>query len=93
MALMTCATMAALSARWVAPAVAESGGSGQPPVLHTPGDRQRAACNTASAPLLARAVFLTGAYDVSTFGFAPDGFSDQVSHSPGARFWIPTHNQ
>src|SRR5205085_5693497 len=33
----------------------------------------------------------TGAYDVSTFHTNPDGtFTDQVTHSPGARFWIPT---
>lgn len=42
---------------------------------------------------LTREAFLTGAYDVSTFGFALGGFSDQISHSPGARFWIPTHDQ
>jgi formylglycine-generating enzyme required for sulfatase activity len=42
---------------------------------------------------MTREAFLTGAYDVSTFGFALGGFSDQISHSPGARFWIPTHDQ
>ncbi len=32
-----------------------------------------------------------GAYDVSTFGFNPKGgFSDQLTHSPDAQFWIPT---
>lgn len=34
---------------------------------------------------------LSGAYDVSTFGTNPDGtFTDQLTHSPGAKFWIPT---
>jgi len=40
------------------------------------------------------AAFESGAYDTSTFGFDPRGtgigFTDQVAHSPGARFWIPT---
>ncbi len=32
-----------------------------------------------------------GAYDASTFTDNPDGtFNDQVAHSPGARFWIPS---
>lgn len=32
-----------------------------------------------------------GAYDVSTFGPNPNGgYSDQLTHSPGAQFWIPT---
>lgn len=32
-----------------------------------------------------------GAYDTSTFGRNPDGsFTDQLTHSPGAHFWIPT---
>jgi sulfatase modifying factor 1 len=32
-----------------------------------------------------------GAYDVSTFGLNPKGgYSDQLTHSPGAQFWIPT---
>lgn len=32
-----------------------------------------------------------GAYDVSTFGFNPNhSFTDQVTHNPGAQFWIPT---
>lgn len=34
---------------------------------------------------------LSGAYDVSTFGTNPDGtFTDQLTRSPGARFWIPS---
>ena len=34
---------------------------------------------------------MSGAYDVSTFGRNPDGtFNDQLTHSPDARFWIPT---
>jgi hypothetical protein len=36
----------------------------------------------------------SGAYDTSTFGSGlPDGsggFTDQTTHSPGARFWIPS---
>jgi formylglycine-generating enzyme required for sulfatase activity len=42
---------------------------------------------------LSRDAFMSGAYDVSTFGFAQGGFSDQVAHTPGARFFIPTQNQ
>lgn len=38
-----------------------------------------------------RAAFMSGAYDVSTFGFTPEGvFTDQAAHSPGARYWVPT---
>ena len=38
-----------------------------------------------------RTSFLTGAYDVSTFGTNPDQtFTDQTTHSPGATYWIPT---
>ncbi len=34
---------------------------------------------------------MSGAYDVSTFGENEDGgFTDQATHSPDARFWIPT---
>ncbi|MCU0688615.1 MAG: formylglycine-generating enzyme family protein [Phycisphaerales bacterium] len=34
---------------------------------------------------------LSGAYDVSTFGTNPDGtFTDQLTRSPGARFWLPS---
>src|SRR5206468_51772 len=34
---------------------------------------------------------LSGAYDVSTFnGFPGQPYSDQLYHSPGAKFWIPT---
>lgn len=41
---------------------------------------------------LDRAAFMSGAYDVSTFGATPDGvITDQAEHSPGARYWIPTH--
>jgi len=33
----------------------------------------------------------SGAYDTSTFGELPDGtLTDQVTHSPDAKFWIPT---
>lgn len=38
-----------------------------------------------------RAAFLSGAYDVSTFGANSEGvFTDQPAHSEGARYWIPT---
>lgn len=37
---------------------------------------------------------LSGAYDAVTFTQNPDGsFNDQVTHEPGARFWIPTQNE
>lgn len=40
---------------------------------------------------LDRVAFMSGAYDVSTFGFTPEGvFTDQAAHSPGARYWVPT---
>ncbi|HVZ93241.1 MAG TPA: SUMF1/EgtB/PvdO family nonheme iron enzyme [Phycisphaerales bacterium] len=38
--------------------------------------------------------FQAGAYDTSTFGDNPDGtFTDQLTHSPNARYWIPTDNE
>jgi formylglycine-generating enzyme required for sulfatase activity len=40
-----------------------------------------------------RAAFLSGAYDVSTFGYTDLSnrtFTDQAARSPGARFFIPT---
>lgn len=38
--------------------------------------------------------FESGAYDTSTFTYNPDGSSNyQEAHSPGARFWIPTHDE
>jgi formylglycine-generating enzyme required for sulfatase activity len=41
-----------------------------------------------------RAAFLSGAYDVSTFGFTPGGrFLDQLTRSPGARYWIPSWDE
>lgn len=33
--------------------------------------------------------FLSGAYDVSTFNSGPP-FTDQTTHSPGAKYWIPS---
>lgn len=44
---------------------------------------------------LERSAFLSGAYDVSTFGYVtlPNGvlaFTDQTERSPGARYFIPT---
>ncbi len=38
--------------------------------------------------------FETGAYDVATFTQNPDGsFNDQLAHSPGAMFWLPTRDE
>jgi len=44
-------------------------------------------CNNKSAD---RSAFLSGAYDVSTFGYSGNAFTDQPAHTPGARYWIPT---
>ncbi|MFA6043671.1 MAG: SUMF1/EgtB/PvdO family nonheme iron enzyme [Phycisphaerales bacterium] len=42
-----------------------------------------------------RSAFLSGAYDVSTFGYLNNGslFTDQLTHSPGAQYWIPTTDE
>jgi hypothetical protein len=41
-----------------------------------------------------REAFLSGAYDVSTFGPAtPFGFSDQRERSPGAKYFIPSWDE
>jgi len=41
-----------------------------------------------------RSAFLSGIYDVSTFGFTPGGrFLDQLTRSPGAKFWIPSGDE
>ncbi len=39
-----------------------------------------------------REAFLNGAYDVGTFGYQNGGslFTDQLTRSPGARYWIPS---
>ena len=37
-----------------------------------------------------RAAFMNGAYDVNTFGLIGNQFTDQLTHNPGAQFWIPT---
>ena len=34
--------------------------------------------------------FLNGAYDVSTYGGSGRVFTDQTTHNPDAKFWIPT---
>lgn len=40
---------------------------------------------------MTREAFESGAYDTTTFGTRADGsFSDQVTRSPGARYWIPS---
>lgn len=40
-----------------------------------------------------REAFLNGAYDVSTFGYQGTVFTDQLTHSPGARYWVPTWDE
>lgn len=42
-----------------------------------------------------RAAFLNGAYDVSTFGYQGSSgiFTDQLTHNPGAQYWIPTWDE
>jgi hypothetical protein len=40
-----------------------------------------------------REAFLDGAYDVSTFGYTGTVFTDQWTHHPGARYWIPTWDE
>jgi sulfatase modifying factor 1 len=44
---------------------------------------------------LDRSAFLSGAYDVSTFGWEPNGngFTDQITRSPGAQYWIPSQSE
>lgn len=46
-------------------------------------------CNDKSTD---RAAFMSGAYDVGTFGYlgASSIFTDQLTHNSGARYWIPT---
>lgn len=41
----------------------------------------------------AREAFLDGAYDVSTFGYTGTVFTDQQTHHPNARYWIPTWDE
>lgn len=40
-----------------------------------------------------RSAFLNGAYDVGTFGYVGNIFTDQREHNPGARYWIPTWDE
>jgi len=41
-----------------------------------------------------RTAFMSGAYAVSTFGEdGQGGFTDQLTHSPGATYWIPTRDE
>jgi formylglycine-generating enzyme required for sulfatase activity len=40
-----------------------------------------------------RAAFLSGAYNVSTFGGQGGGFLDQLTRSPGAQYWIPSTDE
>jgi formylglycine-generating enzyme required for sulfatase activity len=37
-----------------------------------------------------RGAFLSGAYDASTFAYSGSFFTDQLTRSPGARYWIPS---
>lgn len=38
--------------------------------------------------------FMSGAYDISTFGIGDDGrFTDQPTRSPGAKYWIPNADE
>lgn len=37
-----------------------------------------------------RDALMNGAYDVSTFGYTGNQYTDQLAHNPNARFWIPT---
>ena len=46
-------------------------------------------CNDKSTD---RSAFLNGAYDVGTFS-GTDRFTDQLTHNPGARYWIPTWDE
>jgi len=41
----------------------------------------------------AREAFLSGAYDVSTFGYNGNIFTDQLARSPGATYFIPTWDE
>lgn len=34
-----------------------------------------------------------GAYDISTFGYVGNTFTDQVAHNPDAKYWIPTSDE
>ncbi len=47
-------------------------------------------CNDKSTD---RSAFLSGAYDVSTFGSIGGVFTDQATRSPGARYFIPTWDE
>jgi formylglycine-generating enzyme required for sulfatase activity len=47
-------------------------------------------CNDKST---ARSAFMNGAYDATTFGTSPTGFTDQITHNPGARYYIPTWDE
>ncbi len=49
-------------------------------------------CNNKSTD---RAAFMNGAYDASTFGYQGSSgiFTDQLTHNPGAQYWIPTWDE
>jgi formylglycine-generating enzyme required for sulfatase activity len=44
-------------------------------------------------PNAPRTDFLSGAYDVSTFGYNGSIFTDQLAHTPGSQYWIPTWDE
>jgi hypothetical protein len=44
-------------------------------------------------PSAPRSDFLSGAYDVSTFGYNGNIFTDQAAHTPGAAYYIPSWDE
>ena len=40
-----------------------------------------------------RSAFMNGAYDATTFGYSGTVFTDQLTHNPGAQYWIPTWDE
>ncbi len=73
-----------------------TGGSANP-MLPTGGITWRTAavyCNwLTNNKSLDRSAFMNGAYDVSTFGYVGQTFTDQFTHNPGATYWIPTWDE
>ncbi len=80
---------------WVRPP--EVGGNAAYPMMPTGGITWRTAAiftnwlNNSKDNHLAS--FMNGAYDVGTFGQSGDSFTDQLTHNPGARYWIPTWDE
>ncbi|QQS08917.1 MAG: SUMF1/EgtB/PvdO family nonheme iron enzyme [Phycisphaerales bacterium] len=67
------------------------------PMLPTGGITWRTAavyCNwLTNNKSLDRSAFMNGAYDVSTFGYVGQTFTDQFTHNEGATYWIPTWDE